>query len=135
MRIVADTNVLISATFWKGDSFKIIEKVEAKEIELILSEAILEEYSKVLDYEEIQQKVKKNNLDTKFVLEEFISMAIIVEPKKKFDVVKTDPDDNKFFDVAVEGKADYIISQDRHLLDIKEFKGIKILHPEQFLKL
>ena len=134
MRFVADTNVLISATFWKGDSFKIIEKVEDKEIELILSEAIIKEYNRVLNYEEIQEKIKDNSLDTRFVLEELIEMAVIVDPKKKLKVVKDDPDDDKFLETALEGNADYIVSQDKHLLKLKEFRGIKIVNEREFLR-
>lgn len=58
MRITLDTNVLISATFWDGCSDKIIRKVENKEVELILSEEIIKEFSEVLDYKEIQDNSK-----------------------------------------------------------------------------
>jgi len=54
MKITADTNTLISATFWSGSSDKIISKAEIKAIELVLSDDILKEYSEVLNYEEIQ---------------------------------------------------------------------------------
>lgn len=134
MRIVADTNVLISATFWKGDSFKIIEKVENKEIELIISKEIIEEYANVLNYEEIREKVKTKSLAARFTIGAIIGMATIVQPKEKVDIIKEDSDDNKFLEAALEGKADFIISQDNHLLKIREFKGIKILKPEEFLK-
>ena len=53
MKVVLDTNVLISATFWEGDSSKIVKKVEDKEIELILSKDILDEFKSVLEYKEI----------------------------------------------------------------------------------
>ena len=134
MRFVADTNVLISATFWKGDSFKIIEKAENKEINLILSEAIIKEYNRVLNYEEIQEKIKDNSLDARFVLEELIEMAVIVDPKKKLKVVKDDSDDDKFLEAALEGNADYIVSQDKHLLKLKEFRGIRIVNVREFLR-
>ena len=48
--------------------------------------------------------------------------------------MKDDPDDNKFIEAALEGKAEYIVTQDNHLLKIKEFKGIKIISPEEFIK-
>jgi predicted nucleic acid-binding protein len=54
MKITVDTNVLISATFWYGDSYRIIEAVEHKKLTLVLSENIIEEYRAVLGYEEIQ---------------------------------------------------------------------------------
>ena len=61
--------------------------------------------------------------------------SIIVHPKSKFNVVKDDPDDDKIIEAAVEGKAEYIITQDNHLLKLKEFKGIKIVTPKDFLEL
>ena len=62
MKITVDTNVLISATFWNGDSQKIIELVENKKIVLVLSQAILKEYAEVLQYKDIQEKMQKKNL-------------------------------------------------------------------------
>ena len=63
MKITVDTNTLISATFWSGLSDKIISKVEIKEIELIISNDIIKEYNEVLDYEEIQDKIKDKKLE------------------------------------------------------------------------
>jgi len=78
MKITLDTNVLISATFWKGDSDKIIEKVEKKDIELILSKDIIEEFARVLKYKEIQEKVKNKNLEMKRTVEKIISISKII---------------------------------------------------------
>lgn len=58
----------------------------------------------------------------------------MVIPTEEFNVV-LDPDDNKFIEAAVEGKAEFIISQDKHLLILKNYKGIKILKPEEFLEI
>ncbi len=59
----------------------------------------------------------------------------IVVPSRKISVVKDDPDDNKFIEAAVEGKADCIVTQDKHLLKLKEFRKIKIITPDEFIKL
>ena len=135
MRIVIDTNVFISATFWKGDSFTILKKVENKEIDLIVSQEIIKEYGNVLNYEEIQSKVKIKELEANFILGDLVAHSIIVAPQVRHNIVKADPDDDKFIDAAVESKADYLISQDKDLLDLKEFQGIKILKPADFLEL
>ena len=58
----------------------------------------------------------------------------MVVPNRKVNVIKDDPDDNKFIEAALEGKADYIVTQDKHLLNIQEFEGIKIVSPEEFLR-
>jgi len=51
----------------------------------------------------------------------------------KIEIIKYDPDDNKFIECAVTNKADYIISGDNHLLDLKEYGNVKILSPKEFL--
>jgi len=122
MKLTLDTNVLISATFWFGVSDKIIKKIESEEAELILSEDIIKEFSEVLEYEEIQEKIKNKNLEMKYTINKIISISKIVIPKEKFNIVREDSDDNKILECAYEGKVDYIITYNKHLLKLKEFK-------------
>ncbi|MEK6859559.1 MAG: putative toxin-antitoxin system toxin component, PIN family [Nanoarchaeota archaeon] len=135
MKITTDTNVLISSTFWSGDSDRILEKVENKEIELVLSKEIIEEFSKVLEYKEIKDKIKDKNLEMKRTVEKIISLSTIIVPSLKFNEINEDPSDNIILDCAVEGNVDFILSQDKHLLNLKEFRGIKIINPADFLNL
>jgi len=135
MRITVDTNVLISATFWYGDSHKIIEGVEQKQFVLVLSKDILQEYSEVLKYDEIQDKINDKNLDMKYTLHKIISLATIVEPTATLHAIQEDPDDNKILECALEGNVDYIITQDNHLLKLKNFHGIKIVTPKEFIEI
>lgn len=135
MKIVVDTNVLISATFWAGDSNRVIEKIEHKELELIISPSLLEEFRNVLGYKEIQDKIRTKNLEMKRTIEKIASISTIVEPQLHFHEIKDDPDDDKVLDCAVEGKAEFILSQDKHLLKLKEFKGIRIIPPTEFIKI
>jgi len=58
----------------------------------------------------------------------------IVKPGRKITVVKDNPDDNKIIEAAVEAKADYIVTGDKHLLKIGNYHGIKIIKPNEFLK-
>ena len=134
MRIVADTNVLISSTFWYGNSDKIIEKTENKEIVLVISKEIIKEFIEVLNYEEIQEKIKNKGLEMRRTVEKIMAISDIVDPIKKIDVIKEDPDDNKILECAFEGSVDYIITKDNHLLKLKEFEGIKIINPAEFLE-
>src|SRR3989344_2606295 len=135
IRVTVDTNILISASFWYGASERIINKAENKEIVLVLSEQILEEYHKVLDYEEIKEKIKDKVLEMKQALLRIGIISEIVEVKSKIELIKEDPADNKIIECAVDGKVDYIITKDNHLLKYKEYKGIKIITPEEFLKI
>ena len=135
MKITADTNILISAIFWLGKSNEIIKKVENKEIELILSIEIINELTKVLDYEEIKNKIRDKGLEIRRTVEKIISISTIVEPLAKIEIIKEDIEDNIILECAKEGNADYIISQDKHLLKLRQFENIKIITPEEFLRL
>lgn len=81
IRITLDTNILISATFWHGSSEKIIDKVENKEVTLVLSNSILEEYYKVLEYDEIKEKIKNKGLEMK---QSVLRISTISESKPTF---------------------------------------------------
>ena len=133
MRIVVDTNVLISATFWQGDSNEILECVERKEIELVLSKAIIDEFSEVLNSSEIRKKIQDKNLGLQRTVEKVVSMATLVEPTKRLAIVKEDPDDNKVVECAEEGNAAFIVSNDNHLLKLRQYEGILIVTPQRFL--
>ena len=134
MNITVDTNTLVSATFWYGDSFKIITMAENKEIDLILSKDIIKEFFGVLHYKEIQEKIKDKNLKMKRTVAKIVSISYIVEPKQRLNVCEDDKD-NIVLECAKEGKLKYIITNDEHLLKLKEFEGIKIVTPEEFLRI
>ena len=64
-----------------------------------------------------------------------INNSEIVEPSARLDIVEEDPDDNKVLECAKEGKVKYIITNDKHLLKLRKFEGIKIVTPEEFLRI
>jgi len=119
--------------FGTGASKKIIDKVENKKLILVLSEPILEEYFRVLNYTDIQQKIKNRNLEMRQSVLRIVYIAEIVDVKTKITAVVEDPDDNKIIECAVDGQVNYLITKDNHLLKLKEYYGIKIMSPEEFL--
>ncbi|MCD4666521.1 putative toxin-antitoxin system toxin component, PIN family [archaeon] len=135
IKVTPDTNILVSGTFWSGDSFKIMNLIDKKIVQSILSKEIIKEYNKILHSDEIIEKVENKDLIISKVIQKVIMNSIIVEPKRRINVVKDDPDDDKIIEVAVEGKSDYIVSQDKHLLKIKQFEDIKIITPKEFLEI
>lgn len=64
-----------------------------------------------------------------------LSHSTTIEPIQAIDIITDDPKDNMILECAVGGKADYIVSGDRHLLSLKEYKGIKILTAREFIEL
>ena len=134
IRIVLDTNVLLSGTFWTGASYHILDLIDKKKAFLILSKQILEEYNRVVQSDEIMDK-KAYNVERVNSMAKLLKKAILVKPEQKIRIVKDDPDDDKFIEAAVSGKAGFILSQDNHLLKLKKYKQIRILLPEEFLSL
>ena len=80
-------------------------------------------------------KIKLSDDMIKEWVDLIVRNSIIVEPKEKISIIKDDSKDNIFIETAVAGSVDYIVSQDNHLLKLREFRGIKIITPEEFLKL
>jgi len=134
VRITPDTNVMISSSFWAGDSDRVMQMAEKHKAELVLSEEIIAELVEVLESDEVKRKIKDKNLKLRRTVEKIISISQIITPQEKINAVKGDPSDNKFLECAVAGKAEYIISKDKHLLKLKSYKGINIVKPEEFLK-
>ena len=134
MKVTLYTNVLVSGTFWEGEAFRILELIEQKKLDCVLSKGILNEYDRIIHSEEILEKVEEKHLHIRAVVIKIVGMCAIVEPKRKIRAVQEDPDDDKIIECAVEGKVDYIITYDsKHLLKLKEFEGIKIISPGEFL--
>jgi putative PIN family toxin of toxin-antitoxin system len=131
VRVVLDTNILISGIFWRGNPYKILRMCLQNELSLIISPAILEELQDVLRTEK-KFKLKEN--DILLYMRLLLSHSALVEPVKTIDVIKDDPEDNMILECAAEGKVDYVISGDRHLLSLNEYGGIKILSAREFLQ-
>ncbi|NMA44723.1 MAG: putative toxin-antitoxin system toxin component, PIN family [Candidatus Diapherotrites archaeon] len=131
-KIVLDTNIIISSIICKkGDPATLFEKLINEEIENYTSKEIIEELIEVLNRNEIIKKTKKETRT--FILEQYLIHSQIIVPKIKHRIIEHESD-NKFIDVAKEANAKYIISGDKHLLEIKEFEKIKIIRAKEYLK-
>ena len=131
IRVTLDTNVLISGTFWRGYSFKILSLVHKGLIDCYLSNDILKEYYRIIFSDEI---ITKNSFYKFLTLKIILFDAFLVFPNEKLNIIIEDPDDNKILECAISSNSHFIITQDKHLLKIKTIKEIKIITPEDFLK-
>jgi len=130
MRIVLDTNIFVSGIHWIGSSEKILRLWIEGKLVLISSIPIIDEIVKVL----MNFKVPLEPEDISWWESLILEKSIIVFPSEKVEIV-VDKEDNKFLEAALEGKVQYLVSQDKHLLVLKEYRGIKIVHPDEFLKI
>lgn len=134
MKVTLDTNVLVSGTFWTGDSFRILDLIDKNKIKSVTSKEIIREYYEVVNTYEIVEKIKDKKLRILKIVDKVIKNSEIVEPSVKVDVIKEDPDDNKVLECAKAGNVDFIVSKDKHLLKLKQFEKISILTPEEIIK-
>ena len=128
-RVVIDTNVMVSAYLGRGLETIIIAWTAGK-FSLIVSNQVVSEYLEVLRRPRF--KIAHDELDNFTAL--ILSKAEFVLPEESIPAVEANPSDNKFIEAAVARQADYIVSGDKHLLDLKEYKGISIITPSAFLE-
>ena len=131
MRVVLDTNVLVSALIKAGKPRELILKIAEKKVQVILSREILEEFVEITDEPRIGRYVRVGDKIT--FLKAIGSIANLVKVRSKFKVVKEDPTDDIVLRTAHDGKAGYIVSGDRHLLSLKKFRKIRIVTVSQML--
>jgi putative PIN family toxin of toxin-antitoxin system len=129
IRIVLDTNVLISALLFGGNPQAVLEKAIMGQISLVLSREILTEFEDVLCGKKFAYppEIARN------IVRELEAVSELVFPARKIDAVKADPYDNLILECAVTAGVDFVVSGDNHLLELRRFEGIPILSPAQFL--
>jgi len=134
-RAVIDTNLIVSGTAKSNTvPHRLVEGWRKKEYLLVTSIPILTEIKEVLDRKEIQSHFFLKSEDIQEIMQRLSTQTIITPGSLVIDIIKDDPDDNKFISAAIEGNASYIISGDKHLLNIEEYQGIKILKARNFLE-
>ncbi len=131
MRVVADTNVLISALLFGGVSDQVFLAGLRGEIQLVTSDPLLKELERIL-----KNKFKLDVQLVRGVIEEVRNVAEVVEVSSHINVISYPEEDNRVLECAVDGKANFIVTGDtKHILPLKEYRGIKILSPSEFIKL
>ena len=127
-RVVLDTNIFISAAFWKGNPHIILEKAIDHQFDLFVSQEIIAEIKEALT---LDFSLRETEID--IYIESVINFAQLVEPKERLQILNSDGD--RILECAVESKADFIVTGDNHLLKLREFRKIRILSPKEFLML
>jgi putative PIN family toxin of toxin-antitoxin system len=129
VRVVVDTNILVSALINHGKPRILVLKL-LEEHTVILSRQMLAELADVLTRDKFA--VKTSQVDTFLAI--LVRKSKIVTPSSRFKVISEDPDDDVVLNTAYTGKAEYIVTGDRHLLALKEFKRTKIVKVTHMLE-
>lgn len=133
MRAVLDTNVLISAVISTGTPHEVLAAGFEGEYQIVVSVATLTEFRETLL--KYPDRFHMDEEDVQTEVETVRYFAEFVNPKEDIEAVEDDPDDDKFLEAALAGNVDYLVSGDKHLLDLDSFLGIEIVTPRKFLDL
>ncbi len=134
MRVVLDTNVLVSAFLWQGLPEEIFKLAEKGEIAICVNKEILEEFERVLSYPKFKARLSQIRKTPSQIINEFLAV-VAHYPSHRFltPQVPADQSDEIFLSCALAARASFIISGDKHLLRLKSFHGIPIVTSRQFL--
>ncbi len=133
MRAVLDTNVLVSAVLSDaGPPGSILRAWRAGSFQIVTSPPLLSELEAVLARPRIARRLGWSETERSAFVVALGESAMIVAPKKEIALIDADPADNRVLEAAAEAGADYIVSGDRHLLDLGSYEGIDIVTPARF---
>ena len=136
IRAVIDANVFVSALLTPGSNASaILDLVRANKVELLVSQSILAEIELVLQYPKLRKRHRMSPKQIREFLNAYAQISQITEEKIEVSAIKDDPADDKYLACAIEGGANFIISGDHHLTDLKTYRGIRIVTPAAFLEL
>ena len=126
MKILIDTNILISALFFGKFPKEFLNEVLDENFEICINDKIFSEYEKT-----ITKKIAKKKVLNETLYEKFLGEVRFFESISDLKICR-DPDDDKFINCAIDAKAIYIVSGDNDLLTIKNFAGIEIVTAREF---
>ena len=130
MRLILDTNILISAFVFKSETANIVVRHAAKKHTLLFSESTFKELKSTLLKPKFAEHIELPTIRN--FLFNLVRIGEFVDPKIKIAECR-DPKDNKFLELAVAGNADCIVTGDKDLLVLNMFRGIKIISPSDFI--
>lgn len=135
MRVVADTNVIVSGVFWGGPPHLVLEAAHDGKIVLLTTPVLLAELEDVLRRAKFSPRLERAGSSPQDAVGEFASVAIIVTPTPIPPTVVEGPDDDRVIECALGGAADLIVSGDQHLLALGVYRGIRIVSVAELLSL
>lgn len=134
MRVVLDTNVIASGLLWDGVPRQLLQAAREKKLQLYTSTTLLLELNDILGRAKFARKIAAAQLPVDQIVERYALLTTVVHPAVITPTILRDPDDDQVLACALAAQADLIVSGDRHLLELKEYQGIRVLTAAEALK-
>lgn len=134
MRIVADTNIIVSAFLWGGTPRRLLDAVEAQRLELFTSRALIAELEDVLLRAKFSEQLRQTRFTPAFLLARYTQLATLIAPAELSVSELRDPDDAHVLACALAAQADAIVSGDADLRTLGNYQAIPILSPADCLR-
>jgi putative PIN family toxin of toxin-antitoxin system len=132
IRVVLDTNVLISALLFKGELSRIVGLWQKGKIIPVISKETFDELRTVLEY----SKFSLSRAEIKSLIEhDILPFFEVVNVSKHVKGTCRDPEDDKFISCAISASVDWIVTGDKDLSDLKKYQSIRIIHASDFIKM
>jgi putative PIN family toxin of toxin-antitoxin system len=130
MKIVIDTNVFVSSFFWGGHPREVFERIINGIDELFITDEIIKEISVIMNSSKFNTNI--NEIEDYVNIIEKYSKKVI--PQNVPESISRDKDDDKILQCGIDGNVDFIVTGDKDLLVLKEYKTIKIISPKDYLE-
>jgi len=132
--VVIDTNVMVSALLWEGKPHKLIKLAEEEKITPYVTIEMLNELEEVLQRRKFKERIESLSTSVEQLMALVKRLVAIIDTKEVVSYVKADSDDDIFLNCALNSEAKYVISGDRHLLDLKHVGEILIVSVSEFFE-
>lgn len=134
MKLVVDTNILVSAFLWQGTPGRLIELAGERECRLFTSRVLLDELADVLQRKKLEKQVRDTGLTAVQLLRNYQKLSTTITARRLAQQVSRDADDDAVLACALAAQVDLIVSGDADLLVLKQFQGMRIVTPAQAVK-
>jgi uncharacterized protein len=132
LRIIIDTNVVLSGLLWGGPPNQILKWGRDRVIRILACEKTVDELKRVLQYDKFSNRLSVLQISPQQAMAYFLNLvSFMPDPESIPNIIKVDPSDNLFLALAAQNGAALIVSGDKHLVDLESFSNIQIVTPSE----